>query len=168
MAEEVTAAMRIRHRLRPDERDDFAIITSANLIDLWESISRSIFSALIFLVSLSLVVGGIVIMNIMLVSVNERTREIGVRKAVGAKRRDILLQCLVEATTLSAVGGLVGIGLGVLVSLTIGAVAEWATEVSLQAVALAFAFAAAVGVFFGFYPARKAARLDPIEALRYE
>ena len=166
--EEITAAMRVRHRLRPDERDDFAVITSAALIDLWGSISRSIFSALIFLVSLSLVVGGIVIMNIMLVSVNERTREVGVRKAIGACRRDILRQFLVEAVTLSAVGGVIGVAGGFVAAALIArftplpyAVKPWSILVSLAATA-------AVGIFFGLYPASRAARLDPVDALRHE
>jgi putative ABC transport system permease protein len=168
VAEEVTAAMRIRHRLRPDERDDFAIITSANLIDLWESISRSIFSALIFLVSLSLVVGGIVIMNIMLVSVNERTREIGVRKAVGAKRRDILLQFLVEATTLSVAGGIIGILGGILAAVLVGRLSPLPYALEVWSIAVGFFATAAVGIFFGLYPASRAARLDPVPALRHE
>ena len=107
-------------------------------------------------------------MNIMLVSVTERTREIGLRMAVGARGRDILAQFLVEAVTLSAVGGVMGVAIGVLTSVIIANLAEWSTDISVQAVALAFAFAGVVGVFFGFYPARKASRLDPIEALRYE
>jgi putative ABC transport system permease protein len=166
--EEITAAMRVRHRLRPDQRDDFAVITSEALIDLWGSISRSIFTALIFLVSLSLVVGGIVIMNIMLVSVNERTREVGVRKAIGARRRDILRQFLVEAVTLSATGGVIGVVGGFMAAALIArftplpyAVKPWSILVSLLATG-------AVGIFFGLYPASRAARLDPVDALRHE
>jgi putative ABC transport system permease protein len=113
-------------------------------------------------------VGGIGIMNIMLVSVTERTREIGLRMAVGARSRDILLQFLVEAATLSLIGGLIGIALGLAGSRAINYFAEWRTLIPPEAIALAFGFAAAVGIFFGFYPARKAARLDPIDALRYE
>jgi putative ABC transport system permease protein len=116
----------------------------------------------------SLFVGGIGIMNIMLVSVTERTREIGLRMAVGARGRDILLQFLVEAVTLSLIGGLIGIVVGLITSQTISQFAEWRTEIAYESIAMAFGFAAVVGVFFGFYPARKAARLDPIEALRYE
>jgi putative ABC transport system permease protein len=116
----------------------------------------------------SLFVGGIGIMNIMLVSVTERTREIGLRMAVGARGRDILLQFLVEAVTLSLIGGLLGIAVGLITSQTISQFAEWRTEIAPASIAMAFGFAAVVGVFFGFYPARKAARLDPIEALRYE
>jgi putative ABC transport system permease protein len=107
-------------------------------------------------------------MNIMLVSVTERTREIGLRMAVGARGRDILLQFLVEAVTLSLIGGLLGIAVGLITSQTISQFAEWRTEIAPEAIAMAFGFAAVVGVFFGFYPARKAARLDPIDALRYE
>jgi putative ABC transport system permease protein len=118
--------------------------------------------------SVSLLVGGIGIMNIMLVSVTERTREIGLRMAVGARARDILTQFLVEAVTLSLIGGALGIALGVGGSYAIAYLAQWRTLISSQAILLAFAFAAGVGVFFGFYPARKAAGLNPIEALRYE
>jgi putative ABC transport system permease protein len=118
--------------------------------------------------SVSLLVGGIGIMNIMLVSVTERTREIGLRMAVGARGRDILTQFVVEALTLSLIGGVVGIALGLGGSWAIAYLAEWRTLVNMQAIALAFASAAAVGIFFGYYPAHKAARLNPIEALRYE
>jgi len=116
----------------------------------------------------SLLVGGIGIMNIMLVSVTERTREIGLRMAVGARARDILTQFLVEAVTLSLIGGVIGIALGVGGSNAISTLAEWRTVLAPSAILLAFGFAAAIGIFFGFYPARKASRLDPIEALRYE
>jgi len=113
-------------------------------------------------------VGGIGIMNIMLVSVTERTREIGIRMSVGARGRDILLQFLIEAVTLSAIGGLIGIGLGVATSQLLAARMHWPTLTSLSSVVVAFVFSAAIGIFFGFYPARKASQLDPIEALRYE
>jgi putative ABC transport system permease protein len=166
--DEVTAAMRLRHRLRPDERDDFAILTSETLIGLWESISRSIFSALIFLVSLSLVVGGIVIMNIMLVSVNERTREIGVRKALGARRRDILNQFLVESVTLSGAGGVIGILVGLAAAMLVGRFTPLPYAIKTWSMAVGFLATGAVGIFFGLYPASRAARLDPIEALRHE
>jgi putative ABC transport system permease protein len=130
--------------------------------------ARVMTTLLAAIASVSLLVGGIGIMNIMLVSVTERTREIGLRMAVGARGRDILAQFLVEAVTLSAVGGLMGVAIGVLASVVLARWAEWSTDVSIQAVGLAFVFAGVVGVFFGFYPAQKAARLDPIEALRYE
>jgi len=123
---------------------------------------------LLYVAMISLVVGGVGIMNIMLVSVTERTREIGLRQAVGAKTRDILLQFLVEAVTLSLLGGIIGIVLGLTASLLISHFAQWSTQVSLLSIVLAFAFSALVGVFFGYYPARKAAYMDPIEALRYE
>ena len=118
--------------------------------------------------SVSLIVGGIGIMNIMLVSVTERTREIGIRMAVGARSRDILRQFLVEALTLSSLGGILGIGLGTGTSKIISAAQNWPTLISLDSVAIAFLFSATVGIFFGFYPARKASQLDPIESLRYE
>ena len=131
--------------------------------------TQAIFNSLLAgVASVSLLVGGIGIMNIMLVSVTERTREIGLRMAVGARGRDILMQFLVEAVTLALIGGLLGIVLGVGGSYAIGHFAEWRTEINLQAIALAVGFAAAIGIFFGFYPARKASRLLPIEALRYE
>ena len=116
----------------------------------------------------SLIVGGIGIMNIMLVSVTERTREIGIRMAVGAHGRDILLQFLIEAVTLSSLGGIIGVALGLGTSKILSAIANWPTQISVSSIAGAFLFSAAVGIFFGFYPARKAAGLDPIEALRYE
>jgi putative ABC transport system permease protein len=118
--------------------------------------------------SVSLLVGGIGIMNIMLVSVTERTREIGIRMAVGAKRQDILTQFLLEAVVLSTLGGLFGVILGVVGSQLVSAIAEWPTIVPIEAIVLAVVFSGAVGIFFGFYPARKAAHLDPIQALRYE
>jgi putative ABC transport system permease protein len=133
-----------------------------------ESSSRVMSILLAAIASVSLIVGGIGIMNIMLVSVTERTHEIGLRQAVGAKTKDILLQFLVEAVTLSVLGGVVGILLGILASKLISIFAQWSTLVSPGAILLAFIFSALVGVFFGFYPARKAALLDPIEALRYE
>jgi putative ABC transport system permease protein len=168
VVEEVTEVMRVRHRLRPDQPDDFAILTSATLIGIWESISRSIFSALIFLVSISLVVGGIVIMNTMLVAVTERTREIGIRKAIGARRRDITWQFLIEAVTLSVVGGLVGILLGFLLAALIARFSPLPYAVEIWSIVAGVVVTAAVGIFFGLYPARRAAHLEPVEALRYE
>jgi putative ABC transport system permease protein len=166
--DEITEAMRLRHRLRPDQRDDFAILTSETLIGLWESISQSIFQALIFLVSLSLLVGGIVIMNIMLVSVNERTHEVGLRKALGARRGDILAQFLVESVTLSGVGGLLGILVGLLVAALVGHITPLPYAIEPWSMAVGFLATGAVGVFFGLYPASRAAGLDPAEALRHE
>jgi putative ABC transport system permease protein len=166
--EQIRAILRQRHRLQAGQDDDFQVRVLAEMFAAQEESARVMTMLLAAIASVSLLVGGIGIMNIMLVSVTERTREIGLRMAVGARGRDILAQFLVEAVTLSAVGGIMGVGVGVLVSVIIANLAEWSTDVSIQAVALAFAFAGVVGVFFGFYPAQKASRLDPIEALRYE
>jgi putative ABC transport system permease protein len=166
--EQIAALLRQRHRIGPDRDDDFTI---RNLSDIAQAATSSaqVMAVLLGIVaSISLVVGGIGIMNIMLVSVTERTREIGIRMAVGAKKRDILWQFLVEAMMLSCSGGAVGIGLGVGGSKLISSLAAWPSLVSWDAVALAFVFSGAVGIFFGFYPARKAAQLEPIQALRYE
>jgi putative ABC transport system permease protein len=166
--EQIRGILRQRHRLQAGQDDDFQVRVLAEMFAAQEESARIMTMLLAAIASVSLMVGGIGIMNIMLVSVTERTREIGLRMAIGARGRDILAQFLVEAVTLSAVGGLMGVGIGVLASVIIANLAEWSTDVSLQAVAMAFAFAGTVGVFFGFYPARKASRLDPIEALRYE
>jgi putative ABC transport system permease protein len=166
--EQIRALLRQRHRLQPFQDDDFWLRNLSEVLQTQEESSRVMTYLLAAIASVSLLVGGIGIMNIMLVSVTERTREIGLRMAIGARGRDILAQFLVEAVTLSAVGGVMGVGIGVLASIIIANLAEWSTDVSVQAVALAFAFAGTIGVFFGFYPARKASRLDPIEALRYE
>jgi putative ABC transport system permease protein len=166
--EQMRAILRQRHRLQAGQDDDFQVRVLAEMFAAQEESARVMTMLLAAIASVSLLVGGIGIMNIMLVSVTERTREIGLRMAVGARGRDILAQFLIEAMTLSAVGGIMGVGIGVLVSVVIANFAEWSTDVSVQAVALAFAFAGVVGVFFGFYPAQKASRLDPIEALRYE
>jgi putative ABC transport system permease protein len=160
--------LRQRHRLQPGQEDDFSVRVLTEMFAAQEESARVMTMLLAAIASVSLLVGGIGIMNIMLVSVTERTREIGLRMAVGARGRDILTQFLVEAVTLSLAGGLVGIGVGILGSYTIASFAAWTTDLSPDAIALAFGFSAAVGVFFGFYPARKASRLDPIEALRYE
>ena len=133
-----------------------------------QSTNQSMSILLASVASVSLLVGGIGIMNIMLVSVTERTREIGIRMAVGAKRQDILTQFLLEAVVLSTLGGLFGVVLGVVGSQVVSAIAEWPTIVPIEAILLAVVFSGAVGIFFGFYPARKAAHLDPIQALRYE
>jgi putative ABC transport system permease protein len=166
--DQIRALLRQRHRLTTGQDDDFQVRLLAEMFAAQEESARVMTTLLAAIASVSLLVGGIGIMNIMLVSVTERTREIGLRMAVGARGRDILAQFLVEALTLSAVGGLLGVGIGILTSVVIGHWAEWSTDISVQAVAMAFAFAGVVGVFFGFYPAQKAARLDPIEALRYE
>jgi putative ABC transport system permease protein len=165
---EVRSLLRQRHRLQPEADDDFMLRNLSEVLQAREESSRIMALLLAAIASVSLLVGGIGIMNIMLVSVTERTREIGLRMAVGARGRDILTQFLVEAVTLALIGGLLGIMLGVGGSYAIGHLAEWRTELNAQAILLAVSFAAAVGVFFGFYPARKASRLLPIEALRYE
>jgi putative ABC transport system permease protein len=166
--DQIRGILRQRHRLQPGQDDDFQVRVLAEMFAAQEESARIMTMLLAAIASVSLMVGGIGIMNIMLVSVTERTREIGLRMAIGARGRDILAQFLVEAVTLSAVGGAIGVGIGILTSVVIANFAEWSTDVSLQSVAMAFAFAGTVGVFFGFYPARKASRLDPIEALRYE
>jgi putative ABC transport system permease protein len=160
--------LRQRHRIQAGQDDDFTLRNLSEVLQAQEQSSRIMTMLLAAVASVSLLVGGIGIMNIMLVSVTERTREIGLRMAVGARGRDILMQFLVEAVTLALIGGLLGIVLGVGGSYAIGHFAEWRTELNLQAIALAVGFAAAIGIFFGFYPARKASRLLPIEALRYE
>jgi putative ABC transport system permease protein len=155
-------------KVQPGAEDPFTIRNLTELLQAQEAASRVLTLLLGAVASVSLLVGGIGIMNIMLVSVTERTREIGLRMAVGARGHDILKQFLVEAVTLSMIGGALGILLGVAASFAVGEFANWRTDITPQAVALAVGFSAAVGVFFGFYPARKASRLLPIEALRYE
>ncbi|TAK51628.1 MAG: FtsX-like permease family protein [Betaproteobacteria bacterium] len=166
--EQVRALLRQRHRLQPGQDDDFSLRNLEEVAAAQEASSRVLALLLAAVASVSLVVGGIGIMNIMLVSVTERTREIGLRRAVGARTRDILGQFLVEAVTLSLIGGLAGIALGVGAAFGIARIAGWRIVLSPEAVVLAVAFAFAIGVFFGFYPARKAARLNPVEALRFE
>ena len=160
--------LRQRHRLQPNQDDDFNVRNLSEILQTQEESSKVMTYLLAAIASVSLLVGGIGIMNIMLVSVTERTREIGLRMAVGARGRDILGQFLIEAVTLSLIGGVIGVAAGLGGAEALSYFAEWRTLVAPGAVALAFGFSAAVGVFFGFYPARKAARLDPIEALRYE
>ena len=165
---EIEALVRQRHRIQPGQDDDFTVRNLSDVFSAQESSARVMSILLGAIASVSLVVGGIGIMNIMLVSVTERTREIGLRIAIGARTRDLLAQFLVEAVTLSILGGIAGILVGVTASALISHFAGWNTLVSPTAIALAFVFSALVGVFFGYYPARKAALLDPIEALRYE
>jgi putative ABC transport system permease protein len=165
---QITNLLRERHRIRRGQNDDFSIRNLADIAATAESTNQVMSILLASVASVSLLVGGIGIMNIMLVSVTERTREIGIRMAVGAKSRHILTQFLLEAVVLSSIGGLVGAILGVVGAKLVSALANWPTIVPPDAVVLAVLFSAAVGIFFGFYPARKAAHLDPIQALRYE
>ncbi len=164
----IAELLRQRHRRQPGQEDDFSIRNLTEILQAREESSKVLTLLLAAVASVSLLVGGIGIMNIMLVSVTERTREIGLRMAVGARRQDILKQFLVEAVTLSLLGGLLGILLGLGGSVAIGELAGWRTELQPESVLLSVGFAAAIGMFFGFYPARKASRLLPIEALRYE
>ncbi len=166
--EQIRNLLRQRHRIQSGQEDDFNLRNLSEVLQAQEQSSRVMTLLLAAIASVSLLVGGIGIMNIMLVSVTERTREIGLRMAVGARGRDILAQFLVEAVTLALIGGLCGIVLGVGGSYAIAHLAEWRVELRPDSVLLAVGFAAAVGVFFGFYPARKASQLLPIEALRYE
>ena len=164
----ITALLRDRHELAATDTADFSVFNQTQLLDAASSISATLTLLLGGIASISLVVGGIGIMNIMLVSVRERTREIGIRKAVGARGRDILAQFLIEALTLSLLGGLIGIALGLAVSALIGQLAGWGFQFNPLTVAAAVVFSLIVGVVFGVWPARMAARLDPISALRYE
>ncbi|PIW13638.1 MAG: multidrug ABC transporter substrate-binding protein [Armatimonadetes bacterium CG17_big_fil_post_rev_8_21_14_2_50_66_6] len=165
---EIEQLLRRRHRILTPADDDFNVRTQTEILGQFEGTSKTFTLLLAGIAAVSLLVGGIGIMNIMLVSVTERTREIGIRKAIGATGRDILLQFLVESVVLSVIGGLIGIGLGVGGARMLSKFAGWRTLVSPQSIVMAFCFAAGVGVFFGIYPAQKAAALDPIEALRYE
>jgi putative ABC transport system permease protein len=166
--EQVTLLLRQRHRIQPEREDDFFIRNLSDISEAASSSARVMAVLLGAVASISLLVGGIGIMNIMLVSVTERTREIGIRMAVGARSRDIMLQFLVEAVVMAAIGGSIGILVGIGSSEILKFWANWPTLVSPIIVAIAFLFSGAVGVFFGFYPAQKAAHLDPIDALRYE
>ncbi len=166
--EQARLAMRIDRRLKPNDDDNFGLYTSDTLMDLWRQFSQGAFAVLIGIVSLSLVVGGIVIMNIMLMVVSERTREIGLRKALGARRRDIVYQVLTESTTLSTVGGVMGTALGFGVAAAVAALSPLPAAIQPWSVFLGITMTALVGLFFGLYPAVRAANLDPIEALRRE
>src|SRR5579872_105228 len=160
--------MRAFRHIPPNDDDNFGLIEPSAIMGLWTSLTSLIAQTAIGIVSVFLVIGGIVIMNIMLASVTERTREIGVRKSLGATRRDIMLQFLIEACVLSAIGGGVGVLLAVVIAPVIGRIASFPTAVPVYAIIIALGVSTLVGVFFGVYPARKAARLDPIEALRFE
>ena len=167
-ASRITEVLRERHRISFRDDDDFTVVNQADLIQVFGEFTAVFTTVLGAIAGISLLVGGIGIMNIMLVSVTERTREIGIRKAVGAKRRDILLQFLVEAMVLSLLGGIMGIVLGYLASTALSGLLDLTTVVTVGAILLATSFSAAVGLFFGIYPATRAARLNPIDALRYE
>ncbi len=166
--QQITSLLRDRHRIRPGADDDFFVRNLADIADLYDAQAKVMTMLLASIASVSLIVGGIGIMNIMLVSVTERTREIGIRMAIGATEQDVQRQFLIEAVVLSLMGGAVGIVLGIGASYAITHGLKWAVSISPLAIVVAVVFSMAVGVFFGFYPARKAARLDPIEALRYE
>jgi putative ABC transport system permease protein len=165
---QIEALLRQRHRLQPGQDSDFMIRSQQEIAQTADQTSRQMSALLAAIASISLLVGGIGIMNILLVSVTERTREIGIRMAIGAKGRDILTQFLIEALALSIAGGAIGIALGIGTSRFLAWKQQWPIVLSPTAILLAFGFSAAIGIFFGFYPARKASRLDPIEALRYE
>ena len=165
---EISALLRERHHLRPGANDDFNLRHPTEIAEAVKASTQTMEALLAAIASVSLLVGGIGIMNIMLVSVTERTREIGLRQAVGARGRDVLRQFLVEAVILSLIGGGIGVAVGMVGAQTIADSFRWPTRVSTNAIVLAFGCSAAIGVFFGYYPARRAARLDPIEALRFE
>src|SRR5687767_359842 len=166
--DETMIALRIERRLKPAERDYFGVFSSDTFLKIYEQATQGIFAVLVGVVGLSLVVGGIVIMNIMLMVVSERTREIGLRKALGAKRKDIMSQVLTESITLSTLGGMIGILLGSLAATLIAALTPLPARLEMWSVVLGVGITAAVGLFFGAYPASRAASLDPIEALRRE
>jgi putative ABC transport system permease protein len=167
-ADRIASLLRVRHKIQPGDPDDFMVRTMEEMAAVRVQATQTMTALLASIAGVSLLVGGIGIMNIMLVSVTERTREIGLRMAIGARGRDVLLQFLVEAVVLSLFGGAIGIALGFALSQGVTLWMQWPTAVSPQAVLVAFGFAAITGVFFGFYPARKAAALDPIDALRFE
>src|SRR6478736_3680423 len=167
-AEAIRSTLRVRHKIINGDADDFMVRTLEEMASVQTETTKTMTTLLASIAGVSLLVGGIGIMNIMLVSVTERTREIGLRMAIGARGKDVLLQFLVEAIVISLIGGLIGIGLGFGLSGAVQKFMQWPADISSDAIALAFGFAALTGVFFGFYPARKAASLDPIEALRFE
>jgi putative ABC transport system permease protein len=166
--EELTSLFRKRHRIQEGADNDFNVFNQAEIIQTATDVTKTFTILLGSIAGISLLVGGIGIMNIMLVTVTERTREIGIRKAIGAKDRDILRQFLIEALTMSGLGGVIGILVGVGGAKIVESAMQFPTVLELKSVLLALSFSAAVGIFFGFYPARRAAKLDPIEALRYE
>jgi putative ABC transport system permease protein len=165
---DIERVMRIRHSLRLDEPNDFDLLTQDAILQLWDRVSQATFFALVVISSIALMVGGIGVMAIMMISVTERTREIGVRKALGARRAEILFQFLMEAAVLTSIGGVVGILFGSSIGWAVHWFAGFPISLPWWSFALGLGFSASVGLFFGMYPAVKASRLDPIEALRYE
>jgi putative ABC transport system permease protein len=165
---EIQEIMRIRHGLRLEEPDDFDLLTQDAVLSTWDQVSRATFLSLIVISSIALMVGGIGVMAIMTISVTERTREIGVRKALGARRREILGQFLIEAVVLTSVGGVLGILIGSTIGIVVHYLSGFPISLPWWSFALGFGFSATVGIFFGLFPAVRASRLDPIEALRYE
>jgi putative ABC transport system permease protein len=166
--DQVTEVMRRRHGLRYNDPDDFAVFTQENILEIWNKLTQAIWLVMIVISSIGLLVGGVGVMNIMLVSVTERTKEIGIRMAVGARRRNILWQFLIEAMVLSGLGGALGIVLGLSTGQIIGATTPLPADISLPWIIIGFGFSVGVALVFGIYPAARASRLDPIEALRYE
>ena len=166
--EEAEQLMRARRHLGPNDKDNFGIVASEGLMDLWKNLTGTLASGMVALVSIFLVIGGVVIMNVMLASVTERTREIGIRKSLGARRADILMQFLIESTVMAMVGGAIGVMVAWVLAVVVRNATPVPMSVPIMAVVLSIGISSAVGVFFGVYPARKASRLDPIEALRYE
>ena len=166
--DQITSLLRQRHRIRPGADQDFVLFTQQEIAASAEETSKVMTTLLASIAAVSLLVGGIGIMNIMLVSVTERTREIGIRRAIGAKRRDIMMQFLTESAFLSLAGGALGVGLGIAAATAVTNFARWPTMIQPASVVLAFGFATAIGLFFGYYPALRASTLDPVEALRYE
>jgi putative ABC transport system permease protein len=166
--DQITDLMRRRHGLKYTQEDDFAVFTQESLMEIWRSLTQAVWLVMIVISSIGLLVGGVGVMNIMLVSVTERTKEIGIRKAVGARRSSILWQFLIEAATLSGIGGILGIIVGILISQFVALVSPLPAVISIPWVIIGFCFSVAVAIIFGLYPAARASRLDPIEALRYE
>jgi putative ABC transport system permease protein len=167
-AREIEVILREQHKIKEGQADDFQVRTMQEMLDMLNTVTGFLTALLAAIASISLIVGGIGIMNIMYVTVTERTKEIGLRMSIGARNGDIKLQFLTESTILSLIGGIIGIMFGLLLSYGASALLSWPFVVSLKAVALSFAVCAATGIFFGWYPAKKAASLDPINALRYE